>query len=104
MQKRVFFGVILLLGTCNLVFANYFAIGAQTPSTTDLGIQVSINDSNVQNGDIICSGAKGYTLCNIEYDTSIYGIVDNNPSAAITIGNLTNPQIVVTKGETTARV
>lgn len=101
MHKKIIYSLIFLV-----IFFIFpiSTIGAQTSDKTDSGLSVSVPDTNTQNGDIVCSGNKGYILCNNEYDSSIYGVVDNNPSTAITLSSLTNPQIVVARGETTLRV
>ncbi|CAN5323238.1 hypothetical protein BH10PAT1_BH10PAT1_1810 [soil metagenome] len=96
--------IILLFLLLFLLTSNISTIGAQTTNYTDLGLSVQINDQTVQNGDIICSGTDGYVLCKNEYDSSIFGVVNNTPSAAVQITNLTNSQVVVSKGETSLRV
>lgn len=103
--KKIFLvlNFVFLIINFKLLILNYFVIGAQT-NFTDLGITISVNDSNVQNGDIICSDSRGYNLCKKEYDSSIYGIVNNTPSTSIETPNLNNSQIVVSKGEITVQV
>ncbi len=79
------------------------SLQAQT-NLTDIGISVSVNDTNVQNGDVICLDQDGYKLCKTEYDSSMYGIVNNNPIAAIEVDNTNNKQILISRGETNVRV
>src|SRR5260221_452295 len=101
MSKKIFFA--LLLASCCLLLTTKI-IGAQTSNLTGIGMSVSIKDQNAQNGDIVCSDAKGYGLCQNEYDSSIYGIINDNPSAAIEIGNLQNSRLLVSRGEINVRV
>lgn len=78
-------------------------IGAQS-DITNIAFSVSIKDQNVQNGDIICSDTDGYTLCKTEYNSSIYGVVNDTPSLSIEVGNIQNSHLVVSKGEIAVRV
>jgi hypothetical protein len=99
-KKLLIFSFFLLI-----LFAVYTpTIGAQTPDFSDIGLSISVSDTNVQNGDLICSGSEGYKLCTNEYDSSIYGVVNNNPSVGIQITDLENSHTVVSKGQTTVRV
>jgi len=101
MLKKTF-----LVSTICLSFLFLFAnvIGAQTTGITDTGLSVTVNDTNVQNGDLICATKDGYKLCKVEYDPSVYGIVDSNAQTSITISSLQNSQILIFKGETNIRV
>lgn len=100
MLKKIFFGsffsIIILIFSIS-------TIGAQT-SITDLGFTVSVNNTNAQSGDILCANANGYELCKNEYDSSIYGVINDNPSLVITVGNLQNPHTVISRGEVEVRV
>ncbi|HWA51562.1 MAG TPA: hypothetical protein VG895_00715 [Patescibacteria group bacterium] len=98
MPKKILL-VIFILGilSTNNVFA-------QTQSFTDVGSSISVSGNNIQDGDIICSGSSGYILCQNEYDSSMYGVVDSNPSADVQIVDLTNSQTVVSRGEVPLRV
>src|SRR5579859_5114087 len=104
MSKKFFISLFVLLDFLIIGLFTPSVIGVQTPNFTDFGLSVSVNDANVQNGDIICSGTNGYKLCTREYDSSIYGIINNNPSAAVEITGLTNSQTVIVRGEVSVRV
>ena len=101
MSKKIF--LIVVFVNLFLIFSQS-TIGAQTQSLTGLGISVSVNNQNALNGDIICSDAKGYGLCQNEYDSSIYGVIDDNPTTAIEVGNLQNSHLVLSRGEINVRV
>lgn len=99
-MKKIFvtISIVLILG-----IVGSLPVIAQT-NLTGLGIAVSIKDQNAQNGDIICSTKDGYALCSGEYDSSVYGVINDSPSLDVTLGNLTNGHKVISKGETTVRV
>ena len=80
-----------------------FVVHAQT-SITDTAFSVSVNDTGVQDGDIICSDTEGYKLCKTDYNSSIFGIVVTNPTTAIQITGLSDSQTVVSRGEVSVRV
>jgi F0F1-type ATP synthase membrane subunit c/vacuolar-type H+-ATPase subunit K len=99
-KLKIFFAIfslVFIMGKINI-------IGAQTTTLTDMGISIPVVDQNVTNGDIICSDSKGYELCRNEYDSSIYGIVNSSAAAVLSIPNLPNSEVVVSKGETAVRV
>jgi F0F1-type ATP synthase membrane subunit c/vacuolar-type H+-ATPase subunit K len=97
---KIFLPVFALI----FIASNLNIIGAQTTTLTDIGISIPVVDQNVTNGDIICSDTKGYELCRSEYDSSIYGIVNGSAAAVLSIPNLPNSKVVVSKGETAVRV
>ncbi|SRR5258708_191150 len=97
----LFFLILLIIG---VKFWTRSDIFAQSVNLTGIGMSVSVKDQNAQNGEIVCSDAKGYSLCQNEYDSSIYGIINDSPSAAIEIGNLQNSHLVVSRGEVNVRV
>lgn len=67
-------------------------------------IAITIQAQDVQAGDIVCSKKEGYQLCDLEYDTSMFGVVVETPAAAFEEEDVENAQLVVTSGETRARV
>lgn len=94
---------IVLVISILLISFTVTEVKAQT-NISDIGLSVSVNDNNVQDGDVICSTKDGYKLCTSEYDSSIYGIVDSKASASVEITQLQNAKIVVSKGETNIHV
>ncbi len=79
-------------------------IGAQGSGLTSEGILVSLKDEGAVEGNLVCSDSGGFVLCKNEYDSSIYGIINNSPSTDVSIGNLTNPQMIVFKGDVNVKV
>lgn len=79
MKKTIGFALSLLL-ILNFVFPVYAQEDNQLSSIA-LSVPVS---GEVEAGHIVCSdGEAGYVLCSEEYQTSIYGVVDDSPSLAI---------------------
>lgn len=95
---------VILSGLLFGYFAfDHFVIGAQQ-DLTGLAISVSIKDTNVSNGDIICSGKDSFSLCKTEYDSSMYGVIDDGASLDVSVGGLNNPHLVVPFGQANVKV
>lgn len=77
--------------------------GAQAVNLTGVALSVPIKNTAAQNGDIICSLQAGYDLCKDEYDSSLYGVIDDNPVASIT-ENAAGSKLVVSSGNVKVRV
>ncbi len=101
MPKIKFLFSIFLVFSFLFLFSG--TIGAQS-DITNIAFSVSIKDENVQNGDIICSDTEGYILCKTEYNSSIYGVVDDTPSLSVEVGDIQNSHLVVSKGQIAVRV
>lgn len=101
MPKKLFF-TLFLITLFNLVAAN--TIGAQTTSLTGVAISVSVADQNATNGQIICSDKGGYNLCKNEYDSSMFGVINDSSSLTVQTGNQTNAHFVTTTGEVSVQV
>jgi hypothetical protein len=91
-----------------LVCLIYLFLGATIVSaqlsSSGIAISTPIADTNVQDGDIICTYELGNQLCNSDYDTAIYGVVSDNPAAAVVDDELADARLVITSGITTVRV
>ena len=96
MYKRLFFITAVFL---------FFSLSAQAVTEFSSGIAVSIpiNDSQIQDGDIVISTDKGYQIAAIEYDPTIFGIVTLKPAVSF---ESTNPNAfsVITNGKSYVRV
>ncbi len=67
-------------------------------------ISIPISDTNVEDGDIICSYLEGNKKCYQEYDTSIYGVVNDNPALSIKDFSYDTSKLVLSLGITTVKV
>lgn len=61
------------------IFSNVYA----QDQITGVAIPAPISGNTVQDGQLICSNAQGYDLCNIEYATTIYGVVSLTPAVQL---------------------
>jgi hypothetical protein len=63
------------------------------------GVAVSIEPTeNVEKGDIICLGDGGLGLCDSPYNTSIFGVIVDNPAASIVNEDQTNSVLLQFSG------
>ena len=96
--------IILTLIITTIYFESKYPINAQITSS---GVALSINikeGQEVKDASIVCSQEGGYGLCNIAYDTEIFGVITNNPSAALEYEDKTNVVLVLTTGSAVVRV
>src|SRR3972149_3750938 len=94
MIKRFFLGIIILL----FVSENAFA---QEVST---GVAIAIDLEVASDGDLICSAQGGYKLCSKINDSSIFGVVTDNPSAKFEVTGIDNPRFVLSGGKARIKV
>ena len=73
---------------------------------TSSGIAISspVNDPDAKDGDIICTYEDGNRRCNTEYDPGMYGVISENPAAAIEDKDLQNARLLITSGVAKVRV
>lgn len=73
-------------------------------TSSGIAISVPINDKSVQDGDIVSSKNNGYFLSDTPYDSSIFGVVTENP--AVSFENLDSPnaKAVISSGKVYVRV
>lgn len=90
----------LLIAICYLIFG---VSPAKAQNLTGVALAVPMKNTAVQNGDIVCSLQDGYDLCNVDYDSAIYGVIDDNPVASIT-SNAAGTNLVVSTGNVQVRV
>lgn len=74
---------------------------ADTPSGAAVSVQIN---EQVSEGNIISASGKGYSLSKIEYDSSIFGVVTQNPAFVLENTGITNSRSVATSGTARVRV
>lgn len=91
-----------LASIISLIFVAVPTVSAQIiPS----GIATAVSiEGDVPEGSLICGQEQNFVLCSIEYDTSLYGVVDESPSASFETEDLPNAHLVVYDGKTFVRV
>lgn len=100
MIRRPF--LIILSFFVYFTFSNS-VVNAQVTSS-GVAISSSVADSNAQDGDILCTYPEGNMRCNIEYDTSVYGVISDNPALSIEDFDLNPSRLVLSSGVATVRV
>ncbi len=79
MLPKVF---LLYIALVLVSFLRPTGVLAQT-ELTGLAVSTPISETEAKNGDLICSEKDLYILCKTEYAPSIYGVINENPSAAM---------------------
>ena len=73
-------------------------------NSSGFAISIPLSESDIQDGDIICSYEDGFTRCIGEYDPGMYGVVSKNASVILEDSELENTQPVLTSGVVSLRV
>lgn len=98
---RVFFTLVfVLLYLCTGIFSLATAQGI----SLGFANQVTIRDSGVQDGDLICSSPQGFIRCKNAYDMAILGVVTVKPAVTISGSSGSNVFPVVSAGNGLVRV
>lgn len=87
-----------------LSFLSFKSIVKAQISSSGIAISSPVKDDQAQDGDIICTYQEGNKRCSDEYDTGIFGVISDNPAAAIDDSALENKRLVITSGVATVRV
>jgi|SRR5579859_1204366 len=73
-------------------------------TSSDIALSVPIKEKTSE-GDLICAESTGYQLCNIPYQTTLYGVVTTNPAVAIDNAVASSSsQLVVFRGKSLVKV
>ena len=96
LRKIIFISFLLIFAFAGKTFAQ--------SELTGIAVSVPVRDEDVQGGDIICSDRESYIKCVNEYDSSLYGVVSDEPAASLESEEIENARLVVTDGQATVRV
>jgi len=100
MKLKLFIIIILLF-----VFEIFYTSSVKAQLTSSgIAISIPINDDQAQDGDIICTYNEGNARCNQEYDTSLYGVISDNPAASLEDQELENGRLLISSGVASVRV
>lgn len=83
-------------------FENSFILAQVTSS--GIAITVPIEDESISGGHIICSSKEGFVLCKNPYDPAMYGVITDNPSAALEAESTKSKRLLMTTGNALVRV
>jgi len=97
--KKTSIALIIFLVSFNLTVDYVFSATDSTGYALSIPLQ-----EEVQAGDVICSYAQGFSKCKEEYETSIYGVIVENPAVALEDSELENPHFVLNNGIAEVRV
>lgn len=80
--------------------------GIALAQTTALGVAVSmpVEDEDITEGDILCTGEVKLKKCNSEIDSSIFGVAVKEPAIEINNSVLEGERLVVTSGRANVKV
>lgn len=93
--------LLIAISLVSIIFGLTSKTWAQASS--GIAISVPIINSNAPDGSIVSATEKGYSLTTIAYDTSIYGVIAENP--AISFENQSsNAKPVISSGKAYVRV
>lgn len=83
-----------------VLFAFSPKMNAQENLSPSIALSVAIKDKNAKDGSIISSTSqKGYTLSNVEYDPSMFGVIVENAALLIKSTTSSNTKPVITIGK-----
>ncbi len=97
MKRAVFitFAFLFLLGT-----APYMSAQVTAP---DVAVPIVFADP-LEFGTIVCSKTGGFVPCNVEYDSSMYGVIVERPAVAFEPESTESASLVVQSGKALVRV
>jgi hypothetical protein len=95
--------LIAIIICANMLISFTNSLYAQVGSS-GIAITAPINDKDAVDGDIICTYTDGNKRCPAEYDAAIFGVISDNPAAAIVDSEVTDGRLIVTSGIATVRV
>lgn len=99
MPKKIFVGLILV----SLSLSWVSGVKAQTTSSST-AVSVTIDEGEVQDGDLICTNEQKLVLCANEYDSTIMAVVSQTPAVYIENVTVENSTPVVNSGKAYVRV
>lgn len=88
------------------IFFAYMLAGSVSAQISSSGIAVSvaIEDENIQEGDLICSGKEGYSRCARAYNPSMFGVITEHPAASFESDDKEGTSLVISSGNAKVRI
>lgn len=74
------------------------------PSSSGFAVSIPLTESEVDEGDIVCSYIEGFARCINPYDTSVYGVIVSNVSVSVEDTELENSRLALTTGIASIKV
>lgn len=94
--------VLLLSLSVGLWFLLVPRVLAQVTSS-DIAVSIPV-DTQVEEGDLICVKSDGYKPCTLPYDSALYGVITENPAAALSNASGSGTMLIVSRGQSIVKV
>lgn len=95
LSKAILFLVILLSAFIN---KSILSISLAQVTSSGFAVSIPVIETQIEEGDIICSYEEGFARCINPYDTSVYGVVVNNVTVSVEDPELENSRLALTSG------
>lgn len=99
-MSKILFGLVTMfvvgLLTTSLVFAQVGSSG--------VAVSVPVQGEDVSDASLVCSGEGGFVECSELYDSSIYGVITDDPAAVFEGGEFEGSRPVMSTGTAVLRV
>lgn len=94
----------ILLSACSIIILHVFVINAMPQRvhaqvSSGIATYLQINDTNLKEGDLIKLTPSGYKKTTSPYESSLYGVITDNPSVSFENTSLSNAKPVISSGK-----
>lgn len=72
--------------------------------TSGVALSVALTDADTTTGNLVCAHQGGFALCQSDYDSSLYGVVVDEPAVDVRILETDNIKLVQSTGRVVALV
>jgi F0F1-type ATP synthase membrane subunit c/vacuolar-type H+-ATPase subunit K len=72
--------------------------------SSGFAISIPVKETQIEEGDVVCSYDKGFARCINPFDTSVYGVIVDDVSVAIQDTELENSRLLLTSGVATVKI
>lgn len=106
MKKQLIGNSLKVIGALIFVLFNISSAQAQEESINVAFPVPVISENEILSGHLVCTlnGEEAFRLCQEEYESSMFGVVSQNPSVYFDTTGLDNAQLVVNSGIAVVRV
>jgi F0F1-type ATP synthase membrane subunit c/vacuolar-type H+-ATPase subunit K len=83
---------------------SFEAISLAQVTSSGFAVSIPVKETQIEEGDIVCSYIEGFARCINPFDTSMYGVIVNDVSVAVEDTELENSRLLLTSGIATIKV
>jgi len=88
-----------------IIIKGFVFIETARAQDTAVGVAIPISlKGQGSDGDLVCTVEGGYGLCKLGYDTSVYGVITDNPAISFDMAGVENSKMVITAGKVKVNV